>query len=57
LLLDAGSVPVPLHVVSAFMAPKERAAKEKAIAAAERDAWVWRTEQLMPPLKSAASSL
>lgn len=56
LLLDAGPSPVPLHVVSAFMDPKERAAKEKAIAAAKQDAWVWWTDQPMPSLKSAEGS-
>ena len=56
LLLDAGPVPVPLHVVSAFMDPKERAVKEKATAAAKQDAWVWRTDQPMPSLKSAEGS-
>jgi hypothetical protein len=56
LLLDAGPAPVPLHVVSAFMDPKERAAKEKATAAAKQDAWVWRTDQPMPSLKSVEGS-
>jgi len=56
LLLDAGPAPVPLHVVSAFMDPKERAAKEKAVAACKDDAWVWRTDQPMPPLKSVIGS-
>ncbi len=49
LLLDTGPVPVPLHVVSAFMEPKERLSKEKAIAGiGTQDAWVWRTEEPMP---------
>lgn len=56
LLLDAGPAPVPLHVVSAFMDPKERAAKEKAVAACKDDAWVWRTDQPMPPLKRIIGS-
>jgi hypothetical protein len=56
LLLDAGPAPVPLHVVSAFMDTKERAAKEKAVAACKDDAWVWRTDQPMPPLKSVIGS-
>ena len=33
LLLDAGDTPMPLHVLSGFMEPKERAAKEKAVKA------------------------
>lgn len=56
LLLDAGPAPVPLHVVSPFMDPKERAAKEKAVAACKGDAWVWRTDQPMPPLKRVIGS-
>ncbi|WP_150429921.1 DUF1173 family protein [Dechloromonas sp. CZR5] len=56
LLLDAGPAPVPLHVVSAFMDPKERAAKEKAVAACKDDAWVWWTDQPMPPLKRVIGS-
>ena len=54
LLLDAGPAPVPLHVLSAFMDPRERAAKEKAIAGAGENAWVWSTEQAMPALKDVA---
>ena len=48
LLLDTGAAPMPLHVVSVFMDPKERAAKEKAIASGKLDAWVWWTDQPMP---------
>ena len=54
LLLDAGPIPVPLHVVSAFMDPKERVAKERAIAGAGENAWVWATDQAMPALKNVA---
>lgn len=54
LLLDAGPTPVPLHVVSAFMDNRERAAKEKAIVGAGDDAWVWSADQPMPALKSVA---
>lgn len=53
LLLDAGAEPVPLHIVSPFMDAKERAAKEKAIADCKDNVWVWRTDQAMPPLRSA----
>ena len=48
LLLDAGPAPVPLHAVSAFMDPKDRVAKETAIAANRQDGWVWWTDQPMP---------
>ncbi len=56
LLLDVGPAPVPLHVVSPFMDAKERAAKEKAIAAVGERAWVWSTDQPMPTLKCAADA-
>lgn len=41
LLLDAGSVAVPLHVISAFMTPKERLVKELVMARFGSGAWVW----------------
>ena len=44
LLLDTGPSPVPLHVVSPFMALRERDAKEKAIRAEKMMVWMWRTE-------------
>jgi hypothetical protein len=50
LLLDAGPAVVPLHLLSTFMNPAERLAKERAIAAGGAAAWVWRTEDAMPPL-------
>ena len=50
LLLDTGPAAVPLHLLSPFMTPAERAAKERAIAATGPAAWVWRTEHAMPPL-------
>ncbi len=51
LLLDAGPVAVPLHVLSAFMHPAERAAKERAIQSiGAARAWVWRIAEAMPPL-------
>ena len=53
LLLDAGERPVPLHVVSAFMAPKERAIKEKALKATGESPWVWHTHESMPALPMA----
>lgn len=51
LLLDTGLEPVPLHIVSMFMDPRERAAKENAIALAREKVWVWSTEQPLPLLK------
>ncbi len=48
LLLDVGVEPVPLHVLSAFMAPKDQAAKLHALKAAGEKAWVWNTGELMP---------
>ena len=47
LLLDTGARPVPLHVASAIMDPKERAVKEKAIASGKPDVWVWWTDRPM----------
>jgi hypothetical protein len=51
LLVDAGPVPVELHVLSPFLNAKERAAKEKAIVRGDKMAWVWSTDQPMPSLK------
>ncbi len=56
LLLDTGPSPMPLHVLSGFMNPKERAVKEKAIARAGEMAWVWSTDQAMPSLKNISDS-
>lgn len=56
LLLDTGPSPMPLHVLSVFMNPKERAVKEKAIARVGEMAWVWSTDQVMPSLKSISDS-
>jgi hypothetical protein len=56
LLLDTGPSPMPLHVLSVFMNPKERAVKEKAIAREGELAWVWLTDQAMPSLKSISDS-
>jgi hypothetical protein len=50
LLLDAGAVPVPLHVVSAFMEPKEKAAKDLSLRAADAGTWVWHTSEAMSAL-------
>jgi hypothetical protein len=50
LLLDAGSAVVSLHVVSAFMTPKERLTKEHVTARSGSGAWVWTTDDRMPAL-------
>jgi hypothetical protein len=50
LLLDAGRDPVPLHVVSEFVAPREKAAKARALHALQATPWVWHTGTPMPPL-------
>jgi hypothetical protein len=50
LLLDTGPAAVPLHLLSPFMIPTARLAKDRAIAATGPAAWVWRTEDAMPPL-------
>lgn len=52
-LLDVGTMPAALHVVSPFMTPSDRAAKDRSIARAGAAAWVWRNDQDMPPLPAA----
>ena len=54
ILLDAGSAPVALHVVSAFMRPVEHEAKRRAMARARGPSWAWSTEGSMPDLPVAA---
>ena len=54
LLLDTGTKPAPLHIVSASLGPQDRAAKEKALKALGDTAWVWNTDKKMPPLPAAA---
>lgn len=56
LLLDVGQQPFPLHLLSAFMTPADRAARERSAAKAPGSGWVWRTDQEMPPLPPAATS-
>lgn len=53
LLLDAGAVPLPLHVFSPFMTPREREAKTATLRTAG-GGWVWSTDEPMPPLPPAA---
>jgi hypothetical protein len=53
LLLDAideYGKPIPLHVLSVFAEPKERAAKERAIRALGKNTWVWHTGKDIPDL-------
>jgi len=50
LLLDAGPLPLPLHVISAFMPPKERAEKERVVRAAGASPWLWWSTEAMPAL-------
>ena len=54
LLLDTGAKPSPLHVLSASMDPRERAAKEKVIKAQGDTPWVWYTDKPIPPLPEPA---
>lgn len=54
LLLDVGPSPAALHLLSAFMAPKERSAKVQSIAGAGPGAWVWSSDQPMPLLPPVA---
>ncbi len=53
LLLDAGPLPLPLHVISAFMAPKERTEKERVVRAAGAAPWLWWSTEAMPALPEA----
>lgn len=54
LLLDAGGSPVPLHVVSAYLDPKEQAAKALTLKSGEDPQWIWRTHESMPELPARA---
>ena len=54
LLLDAGDSPVPLHVVSAYLDPKEQAAKALALKSGDDTQWIWRTSESMPKLPARA---
>ncbi|UEC01698.1 DUF1173 domain-containing protein [Burkholderia vietnamiensis] len=53
LLLDAGPAPVPLHIMSAFVMPKERMAKERAVS--DQDCWIWWPDRPMPELPAIRS--
>ena len=54
LLLDAGALPIPLHVVSAYLDPKEQAAKALALKSGDDAQWIWRTHESMPELPARA---
>ncbi len=56
LLLDAGPAPVPLHVLSPFMSPAERRAKERAVQA-DPGCWVWDTAEAMPAWSPLAAGV
>lgn len=49
LLLDAGARPVPLHAISTFASESEKADKSEQLHVTP-NAWVWHSEQPMPPL-------
>lgn len=53
LLLDAGPLPLPLHVISAFMPPKDRAEKERVVRTAGVSPWLWWSTEAMPALPEA----
>ncbi|GGC22981.1 DUF1173 family protein [Pseudoduganella buxea] len=50
LLLDTGSVPTPLHVVSGFMTKRDRDAKERLKSHDGLPVWLWRAEESIPEL-------
>jgi len=56
LLLDVGETPVALHVLSGFMAPKDRGIKEKTLKSGDGTPWVWITDSPMPALPGATKA-
>jgi len=56
LLLDAGCLPVPLHVISAFMPPKDRAEKDRVVRTSGVSSWLWWSAEEMPALPEAMTS-
>jgi len=56
LLLDAGPLPLPLHVISAFMPPKDRAEKERVLRTSSVSSWLWWSAEEMPALPEAMTS-
>lgn len=56
ILLDArtdGGSDIPLHILSPFADPKDQSSKASAIAKLGPTAWVWRTDEGIPPLPPA----
>lgn len=56
LLLDVGPEARPLHLVSPYMDERSRTAKRRAIEHLTRNAWVWETDQPLPPLPESERS-
>ena len=56
LLLDTGAKPTPLHVLSASMAAKDRAVKDKVVKAQGETTWVWSTDKPIPRLPQVVRS-
>ena len=57
LLLDAGAQPVPLHVLSPFMKPSDRALKDRLLDVDGDRAWVWSLDDPLPALPGAGWAL
>ena len=56
LLLDAGPLPLPLHIISAFMPPKDRTEKERVVRTSGVSHWLWVNAEEMPELPEAVMS-
>lgn len=56
LLLDAGPLPLPLHIISAFMPPKDRTEKERVVRTSGVAHWLWVNAEEMPELPEAVMS-
>ena len=54
LLLDVGPLPLPLHVISAFMPPKNQAEKERVVRTSGVSPWLWVSTERMPALPDTA---
>ena len=54
LLLDAGPLPLPLHVMSDFMPSRERTEKERAAQMGGSSSWLWLSSLTMPDLPTPA---
>jgi hypothetical protein len=53
LLLDTGLVPIPLHVVSPFMAAKDISLKKLSVRVGASSSWLWSSIDTMPDLPAA----